>query len=106
MDAGQISCYRGIPIEYRKYAAVFEQDKGLYWLHHDLASNGVVQLCNSCHRSLFHLKKGQMPPNAMDVGLYKLDFVEEGHIQSGQLGFPLLLNKALKWGQELWILGF
>ena len=32
--------------------------------------------------------------------LYKVDFVKEGHVQSGQVGFPLLLNKALKWGQE------
>ena len=24
----------------------------------------------------------------------------------GQVGFPLLLNKALKWGQEVWIWGF
>ena len=36
-DAEQVSWYRGIPITYRKYAAVFEQDTGLYWLHHDLA---------------------------------------------------------------------
>ena len=27
--------------------------------------------------------------------LYKVDFVKEGHVQSGQVGFPLLLNKAL-----------
>ena len=26
-----------------------------------------------------------------------MDFVEEGHIQSGQVGFPLLLNKTRKW---------
>ena len=32
--------------------------------------------------------------------LYRVDFVEEGHVQSGQVGFPLLLNKALTWGQE------
>ena len=32
--------------------------------------------------------------------LYKVHFVREGHVQSGQVGFPLLLNKALKWGQE------
>ena len=32
--------------------------------------------------------------------LYKVDFVKEGHVQSGQVGFPLLLNKALKWGPE------
>ena len=38
-------------------------------------------------------------------GLYKLDFVEEGHVQSGHVGFPLPLNKALNWGQEAWIWG-
>ena len=58
LDTTQISWYHGIPTEYRKYAAVFEQDTRLHWLHHDLVSNGVVQLCNSCHRSLFHPKKG------------------------------------------------
>ena len=68
LDAEQVSWYHGIPIEYRKYAAVFEQDTRLYWLHHDLVSNGVVQLCNSCDRSLFHLKKGQVPPNAIASG--------------------------------------
>ena len=37
-------------------------------------------------------------------GLYKLDFVEEGHVQSGHVGFPLPLNKALKRGQEeFWV---
>ena len=64
LDTEQVSWYHGIPIEYRKYAAVFEQDTRLYWLHHDLVSNGVVQMCNSCHRSLLHPKKGechQMP---------------------------------------------
>ena len=30
----------------------------------------------------------------------------EGHVQSGQVGFPLLLNKAVKWGQETWIWAF
>ena len=29
-----------------------------------------------------------------------MDFVREGHVQSGEVGFPLPLNKALKWGQE------
>ena len=38
--------------------------------------------------------------------LYKVDFTREGHVQSGQLGFPLLLNKALTWGQETWIWTF
>ena len=56
LDAEQVSWYHGIPIEYRKYAAVFEQDIGLYWLDHDLVCNGAVPLCNSCHRSLFHPK--------------------------------------------------
>ena len=32
-----------------------------------------------------------------------VDFVKEGHVQSAQMGFPLLLNKALQWGQETWI---
>ena len=68
LDTAQISWYHGIPTKYRKYAAVFEQDTWLYWLHHDLVSNGVVQLCNSCHRSLFHPKKGQVPPNAIACG--------------------------------------
>ena len=26
---------------------------------------------------------------------WTVDFVKEGHVQSGQVGFPLLLNKAL-----------
>ena len=68
LDSEQVSWYHAIPIEYRKYAAVFEQGTRLYWLHHDLVSNGVVQLCNSCHRSLFHPKKGQVPPNAIASG--------------------------------------
>ena len=38
--------------------------------------------------------------------LYKVTFVKEEHVESGQMGFPLLLNKALKWGQETWILAF
>ena len=61
LNTAQISWYHGIPTEYRKYAAVFEQDTRLYWLHHDLVSHGVVQLCNSCHWGLFHPKKGQVP---------------------------------------------
>ena len=32
--------------------------------------------------------------------------MEEGHVQSGQVGFPLLLNKELQWGQEEWISAF
>ena len=32
--------------------------------------------------------------------LYKVDFVEEGHVQGVHVGFPLLLNKALKWDQK------
>ena len=31
---------------------------------------------------------------------YKMDFVEEGHVQSGQVGFPLLLNKTRKWVEK------
>ena len=34
-----------------------------------------------------------------------MHFVEEEHFQSGQVGFPLLLNKALKLGQGGWIWG-
>ena len=68
LDVEQVSWHHGIPIEYRKDAAVFEQDIGLYWLHHDVVSNGVVPLCNSCHRSLFHPKKGQVPPHAIASG--------------------------------------
>ena len=65
LHAEQVSWYRGILIEYRKYAAVFEHDT--YWLN-DRVSSGVVQLCNSCHPSLFHPKKGQVPPNAIASG--------------------------------------
>ena len=68
LDTEQVSWYHGIPIQYRKYAAVFEQDTRLYWLHHDLVSNAAVQFCNSCHWSLFHPKKGQVPPNAIASG--------------------------------------
>ena len=38
--------------------------------------------------------------------LYKADFVKEGHVQSAQVRFPLLLNKALTWGQQTWIWPF
>ena len=68
LDTEQVSGYHGNPIEYRKYAAIFEQDTRLYWLHHDLVSNGVVQLCNSCHRSLLHPRKGPLPPHAIASG--------------------------------------
>ena len=34
-----------------------------------------------------------------------MHFVEEEHFQRGQVGFPLLLNKALKCGQGGWIWG-
>ena len=37
---------------------------------------------------------------------WTVDFVKEGHVQSGQVGFPLLLNKALTWGPETWIWAF
>ena len=89
LDAKQVSWYRGIPIEYRKYAAVFEQDTELYWLHHDLVSNGVVQLCNWCHRSLFHLKKGQVPPNAIPSGKHfgkRCDLPESTDLEERMLG--------------------
>ena len=68
LDAEKGSWYRGLPLEYRKYAAVYEQDTEPYWLHHDLVSDGVVQLCNSCHRSLFNPKKGQVAPNVIASG--------------------------------------
>ena len=41
----------------------------------------------------------------MDLGFVKLGFVQEGHVQSKQVGFPLPPNKALKLGQEAWIWG-
>ena len=31
---------------------------------------------------------------------YKVDFVVEGHVHSGQVGFPLLLNKTRKWVEK------
>ena len=37
-------------------------------------------------------------------GLYKLDFVEEGHVQSGHVGFPLPLNKHGFWVRPNWTL--
>ena len=89
LDAEQVSWYRGIPIEYRKYAAVFEQDTELYWLHHDLVSNGVVQLCTSCHRSLFHPKKGQVPPHAIASGKHfgkRCDLPELTDLEERMLG--------------------
>ena len=89
LDSEQVSWYHGSPIEYRKYAAVFEQDTRLYWLHHDLVSNGVVQLCNSCNRSLFHQKKGQMPPNAIASGKHfgkQCDLPELTDLEERMLG--------------------
>ena len=68
LDDEQCVWHLGLPFEYRKYAVVYEHHGELYWLHHDLVSNGVVQLCNSCHRSLFNQKKGQVPPNAIASG--------------------------------------
>ena len=38
--------------------------------------------------------------------LYKEDFVKEGHVQSAQVSFSLMLNKALTWGQQTWIWPF
>ena len=29
--------------------------------------------------------------------------LDGAHVQGGQVGFPLMLNKAVKWGQEVWI---
>ena len=89
LDTTQMSWYHGIPTEYRKYAAVFEQDTRLYWLHHDLVSNGAVQLCNSCHRSLFHPKKGQVPPNAIASGKHfgkRCDLPELTDLEERMLG--------------------
>ena len=40
---------------------------------------------------------------ALIWGLYKLDFVEDGHVLIGQVGFSLLLNKAFKCGRQAWI---
>ena len=89
LDTEQVSWYHGIPIQYRKYAAVFEQDTRLYWLHHDLVSNGALQLCNSCHRSLFHPKKGQVPPNAIASGKHfgkRWDLPELTDLEERMLG--------------------
>ena len=89
LDTEQVSWYHGIPFQYRKYAAVFEQDIGLYWLHHDLVSNGAVQLCNSCHRCLFHPKKGQVPPNAIASGKHfgkRCDLLELTDLEERMLG--------------------
>ena len=89
LDIEQVSWYHGIPIQYRKYAAVFEQDTRLYWLHHDLVSDGAVQLCNSCHRSLFHPKKGQVPPNAIASGKHfgkRCDLPELTDLEEHMLG--------------------
>ena len=89
VDAEQVSWYRGIAIEYRKYAAVFEQDTGLYWLHHDLVSNDAVQLWNSCHRTLLHPKEGPVPPNAIASGKYfgkRCDLPELTDLEECMLG--------------------
>ena len=52
LNSEQVPWYRR-PFAYRKYAVVYEEDGELYWLHHDLVSNSVVPLFNSCHRCLF-----------------------------------------------------
>ena len=49
------------------------------------------------------LKWGQ---GAWISGLCKLDFLEEGHVRSGQVVFPLPLKKALEWGNEAWAWGW
>ena len=98
-DTEQISWYLWIPTEYRKYAAVFEQDTRLYWLHHDLVSNGVVQLCGSCHRSLFHPKKGQVPPNAIPSGKHfgkRCDLPELTDLEERMLGHVWTTRNTMK----------
>ena len=89
LDAEQVSLYRGIPIEYRECVAVFEHDTQLYWLHHDLVSNGVAQLCNSWYRSVFHPKKGQVPPNPSASGKHfgkRCDLPELTDLEDRMLG--------------------
>ena len=68
LDTKQGSWYHALPVQYPKYAAVYEHHTELYWLHHDLVSNGVVHLFTSCHRIFFHPKKSQMPQNAIVSG--------------------------------------
>ena len=99
LDAKQVSWCRWIPIEYRKYAAVFEQDTGPYWLHHDLVSNAAVQLCNSCHRSLLHPKNGQVPPNAIASGKHfgkRCDLPELTDLEERMLGRVRTTANTLK----------
>ena len=42
----------------------------------------------------------------MDMTVLQVALFGRRDVQSGQVGFPLLLNKALKWGQETWIWAF
>ena len=42
----------------------------------------------------------------MDMGVLQVALFCRRDVQSGQVGVPLLLNKALKWGQETWIWAF
>ena len=42
----------------------------------------------------------------MDRLIVQGGLCKRGAFQSGQVGFPLLPNKALKWGQESWIWAF
>ena len=53
LKSEQHAWYHGLRFEFRKYAAVHEHGTLLCWLHHKLVSDGVVQLCNMCHRSSF-----------------------------------------------------
>ena len=39
----------------------------------------------------------------MDMGVLQVALFCRRDVQNGQVGFPLLLNKALKWGDETWI---
>ena len=42
----------------------------------------------------------------MDMGVLQVALFWRRDVQSGQVGFPLLLNKALNWGHETWIWAF
>ena len=66
--ARQLAWYLGILFEYRKCAAVCEEDQEMYWWHPVLISNSVVPLFNSCHQCLFNQKERQVPPNAIASG--------------------------------------
>ena len=42
----------------------------------------------------------------MDWTIVQGGLCKERHVQSGQVGFPLLLNKASTWRLETWISAF